>query len=184
VLPVEKVMEDPSIEIDGETFENMPDVTRTNSGDRKPEVPEKFSLPEVSTAIYSADGKTLISRTVVQQQRDNLAGIPIECDAHSYLNPYTTFVVFNNTFPKDKLEEANLLNLYLQAKLISRAYAMSQIGIENIQEMMEAVDADTEKDTQQQIAINNAMTGMGEVPTDPSTDPSLEEEDTSGTGEE
>jgi hypothetical protein len=140
---------------------NMPKTTETPYGDRTPNVPERFDLPLVRTVQIDAAGKEIpATQRIVQYPRQGIVAIPIDCDSHSYLNPYTTYVMFNDTFPKDKTEQANLLNLYLTMKVVSRAYVMQQIGIENVQEMLDAVNADEDKEFEKQIQLNAAMNGL------------------------
>jgi hypothetical protein len=161
-LPVTKVIDDEPLDLEADVdLSNMPKTTETPYGDRTPNVPERFDLPLVRTVQIDAAGKEIpATQRIVQYPRQGIVAIPIDCDSHSYLNPYTTYVMFNDTFPKDKTEQANLLNLYLTMKVVSRAYVMQQIGIENVQEMLDAVNADEDKEFEKQIQLNAAMNGL------------------------
>jgi hypothetical protein len=79
----------------------------------------------------------------VQQAQSNVTAVPVECDQHSFLSPYTNWVVFNDTLPKDKQGQADLLMKYQQMSIVSRAWMMAQIGIENPEEMLEQIQTET-----------------------------------------
>jgi hypothetical protein len=55
--------------------------------------------------------------------------IPTDCKSPDYLNPYTNKVTINSTLPRDAVELANLLQLYLANEIISRRTAREQVDM-------------------------------------------------------
>lgn len=98
-----------------------------------PKEPETFDLPEVS--VQYDDG----TEETVQVARSNITAIPTDCRQHTFLSPYTNWVTFNDTLPKDKAGQAQLLLQYQALGVVSKAWMMAQIGIENVDEMTEQI---------------------------------------------
>jgi hypothetical protein len=69
-----------------------------------------------------------------------IKAVPVECDQHSFLSPYTNYVSFNDTLPKDRAALANLLTQYDALKIVSKEWMMSQIGVENIPDMIKQIE--------------------------------------------
>jgi hypothetical protein len=164
-LPVRPLIADPPITVGGQNLMNVPEAERGDYGEQDPNIPEEFDLPLVEAVDVDAQGNDIEDslRTIQYEQR-GVTAIPIDCNAHSYLNPFATEVLFNDTFPKDKKEQMDLLTGYLTAKVISRAYFMQQIGIENIDEMLKAVDKDLDDDFERQMQLNLALNALAPAP--------------------
>lgn len=105
-----------------------PDNVNQIPGITLPAEPVELDLPEHS--LTTADGQKI----PVQAER-KVTVIPLECNEHSYLNPYTNWVTFNETLPKDKKAQADLFTLYNQLAIVSRRWMMEQIGVEDIDTM-------------------------------------------------
>lgn len=105
-----------------------------------PPEPEVLNLPEVVVEyddIEDTNGQPL--RVSVQKARNGVRAVPIECDEHSFLSPYTNYVSFNDTLPKDRAAQANLFTQYDALQIVSKEWMMSQIGVENIPAMQKAI---------------------------------------------
>lgn len=160
-LPIEQLVKDPPLRVDGVTLENVPEAAAGDYGEQEPNIPETFDLPLVEHVQTDEDGNEIEeTRVTIQAERAGVMAFPLKCDAHDFLNPFTTEVLFNDTFPKDKKEQMDLLAVQLNLKLISRAYAMTQIGIEGIDEMLQAVESEQQKDFERQIRLNAALNGI------------------------
>lgn len=160
-VPTKPVMADPPVKVDGVTLPNVPEAARGKYGEEEPNIPEEFDLPLVTHVEVDLEGKEIPgTMRTIQFERKGITAIPIDCDSHSYLNPFTSYVIFNDTFPKDKKEQMDLLAQMLALKLITRAYAMAQVGVENIDDMLKAVEAEKEKDFQQDMRLNLALNGI------------------------
>jgi hypothetical protein len=48
----------------------------------------------------------------------------------------------------------------LNLKLVSRAYVLTQIGVENVNEMQQAVEQEQQKEFERQIRLNAALNGL------------------------
>lgn len=160
-VPTTPVMVDPPVTVDGVTLENVPEASRGNYGEEEPNIPEQFDLPLVTHIEVDAEGNQIPgSERTIQFERTGVMAVPMTCDSHSYLNPFTSEVIFNDTFPKDKKEQMDLLAQMLTLKLVTRAYAMQQVGVERIDDMLKAVEAEAEKDFQSQMRLNLALNGI------------------------
>jgi hypothetical protein len=160
-LPVESIVQDPPVRVDGQSLENVPEAAAGDYGEQEPNIPEKFDLPLVEHVLVDDEGNELPeTRTTIQEEQDDVFAIPMNCDAHSFLNPFTTEVLFNDTFPKDKKEQMDLFAMQLNLKLVSRAYVMTQIGIEQVDEMLKAVEQEQQKEFERQIKLNAALNGV------------------------
>ena len=160
-LPVETIVQDPPVEVDGQRLENVPETAAGDYGEQEPNIPERFNLPLVRAVETDAEGREIPGTVIiVQEARTKVTAIPLNCDAHSFLNPFSSDVLFNDTFPKDKKEQMDLLAMQLNLKLVSRAYVLTQIGIENIQEMLQAVEREQEKEFERQLKLNAALNGI------------------------
>lgn len=160
-LPVETIVQDPPVVVDGQRLENVPEAAQGDYGEQEPNIPERFNLPLVRRVEVDADGNEIPGTAVtIQEARTNVTAIPTNCDAHSFLNPFETIVLFNDTFPKDKKEQMDLLALQLNLKLVTRAYVLTQIGIENINEMLQGVEQEQEKEFERQLKLSAALNGV------------------------
>lgn len=117
-----------------------------------PPEPEEFDLPEINTP----EGQ------IIQSARHVFA-VPQECDEHNFLSPYMNYVTFNDTLPKDKQGQATLLQLYLTMGIVSKLWAMQQIGIENPEAMAEQI--------RQETSEMNAQGAMAPAPMAPAMPP-------------
>lgn len=161
VLPVEPLVSDPPVQVDGKKLENVPEAAEGDYGAQEPNIPERFDLPLVRHVEVDAEGNEIPgTEMIIQQEQPGLVAIPLNCDAHSYLNPFTTEVMFNDTFPKDRKEQMDLFAMQLNLKLVSRAYVLGQIGIENVSEMQQAVEQEQQKEFERQIKLNAALNGI------------------------
>lgn len=161
VLPVTPIVKDPPVVVDGQKLENVPEAAAGDYGAQEPNIPEEFDLPLVRHVETNADGKEIAgTELIIQKQQMGVTAIPLNCDAHDYLNPFTTEVLFNDTFPKDKKEQMDLFAIQLNLKLVSRAYILTQIGIENVDEMLQAVEREQQKDFERQLKLNAALNGL------------------------
>jgi hypothetical protein len=171
-LPIEPVVKDPPVRVDGTSLDNVPEAAAGDYGEQLPNIPERFDLPLVQHVQMDANSKEIPGTLVtIQEARTNVVAIPLNCDAHDFLNPFTSEVLFNDTFPKDKKEQMDLFGQQLNLKLVSRAYVMTQIGVEAVDEMLQAVDNEQEKDFQRQLRLNAALNGLAaeQLPDDTGT---------------
>lgn len=161
------------------TSEDIAGNYKLPPGFKYPAEPEQIDLEEV-TVTYSdilvpseqEDGDPQPYRVVVQRAQ-RIFAIPTECDQHTFLNPYTNWVTFNETMPKDKQKQAELLRSYLDMKVVSRAWVMSQIGIENPDELYEQIQ---KEQMQEQSVLNPPVNAEPLPPGDMQTAPAAESE--------
>jgi hypothetical protein len=160
-LPVDTLVSDPPVVVDGQRLENVPEAAEGDYGAQEPNIPEKFNLPLVQAVEVDAQGKEIPgTERIIQKEQVGVTAIPLNCDAHAYLNPFTSEVLFNDTFPKDKKEQMDLFAIQLNLKLVSRAYVLTQIGVENVNEMQQAVEQEQQKEFERQIRLNAALNGL------------------------
>lgn len=152
------------------------------SGFQLPPEPETFDLPEVK--VVRDDG----TEEIVQQEQTSVKAIPQECQEHSFLNPFTNYVSFNDTLPKDKQGQANLLQIYQTLGIVSKLWMMQQIGIENPEDMMAQIRAEN-AEAQAQMNAANGMpqdqqdTGAPQAPDQSTTEQPSGSPETATAGE-
>lgn len=113
-------------------------------GFKYPPEPERFDLEKVEVVyddilVKGEDGEDTPLVQVVQKKRTNVFAIPVECDQHSYLNPFTNYVKFNETLPKDVQKQAELFRIYADLEIMSQAAMMREIGVENVEETQDEI---------------------------------------------
>jgi hypothetical protein len=160
-LPIETLVSDPPVRVDGQSLENVPEAAEGDYGAQEPNIPEKFNLPLVEHVDTDPQGREIAgTRTTIQLEQVGVTAIPMNCDAHDYLNPFTSEVLFNDTFPKDKKEQMDLFAIQINLKLVSRAYVLTQIGVENVNEMLQAVEQEQQKEFERTLRLNAALNGL------------------------
>lgn len=139
-----------------ETKSDLAAAYKLPPGFKYPPEPERFDLDEITVTfddifITNDDGEEVPYSITVQRAQKAVFAIPVDCDQHTFLNPFTNYVTFNETMPKDKQKQAELMRAYRDMKVVSRAWIMSQIGIENIDEVYEQIQ---KEEMQEQSILN------------------------------
>lgn len=169
-VPVEQAEEEHG-RVSSSYWDMAPAEAQKNFNDSKlppgfkyPPEPERIELEEVivqydDIMVENDDGE-MVPYSVVVQSAQPIFAIPIDCDQHTYLNPFTNFVTFNETMPKDKQKQAELFRTYKELGIVSRAYMMAQVGVDNPDEMYEQI----QKEQMQEQAILNPPINQDGIP--------------------
>lgn len=125
----------------GETSEpTAPEVH--DAGPPKPKPPQ---LPGEAIELPPEPEEIQVNRSMVDvvTGEENDAGseivtvVPTRCERHEYLNPYATEVCFNDTVPKDKQIQAELLEKYQRNRWVSKQWCRRQLDDVEDPEAME-----------------------------------------------